>query len=68
MMDWSVGYLRQRKILGRFNDRLKLIPPYSGFQRFKRGYQEVSSWQGKEIMPMMRFLPAVLGPILIDEV
>jgi len=68
MMDWLVGYQRQRKILGRFNDRLKSIPPYPGFQPFKRGYQEVSSWQGKKIRTMMRFLLAVLGRILINGV
>ena len=68
MMDWLVGYLRQGKILGRFNDRCKSIPPYPGFQLFKRGYQEVSTWQGKEIRTMMRFLVAVRGPILIDGV
>jgi len=66
MMDWSVGYLRQRKILDRFNDSFKLIPAYPGFQPIKQGYQEVSSWQGKEIRTMMRFLLALLGPILID--
>jgi len=55
MMDWLVGYLRQQKILGRFNDSFKSIPPYPGFQPFKRGYQEVSSWQGTENRTMMRF-------------
>jgi len=68
MMDWLVGYLRQRKILGRFNDCLKSTPPYPGIQPFKPGHQEVSSWQGKEIRTMMGFFLAVLGPILIDEV
>lgn len=68
MMDWLVGYLRKRKILGRFNERFKSIPPYPGFQPFKRSYEEISSWQGKEIRTMMRFLLAILGPILIDGV
>jgi len=68
MMDWLVGYLRQRKILGRFNDCFQSIPSYPEFQPFKPAYQEVSSWQGKDIRTMMRFLLAVLGPILIDGV
>jgi len=68
MMDWWVGYLRLPQILGRFNACFKLIPPYTGFQPFNRGYHEVSSWQGKEIRTMMRFLLAVLGPLLIDGV
>jgi hypothetical protein len=68
MMDWLVGYLRQRGILGRFNDRFKSVPPYPSFQAFKRSYEDVSSWQGKEIRTMMRFLLAVLGPMLIDRV
>ena len=68
MMDWLVGYLRKWKILGRFNERFKSILPYQGFQPFKRGYEEISSWQGKEIRTMMRFLLAVLDPILIDGV
>ncbi|KAG0125070.1 hypothetical protein HOY82DRAFT_493442, partial [Tuber indicum] len=68
MMDWLVGYLRQWGILGLFNDDFKSIPPYPGFQPFKRSYEEVSSWQGKEIRTMMRFLLAVLGLMLIDKV
>ena len=68
MMDWLVGYLRKRKILDRFNERFKSIPPYPGFQPFKRSYEEISSWQGKEIRTMMRFLLATLGQILIDGV
>ena len=62
MMDWFVGYLRKRKILDQFNESFKLILPYPGFQPFKRSYEEISSWQGKEIRTMMRFLLAVLGP------
>ena len=55
-------------MIGRFNDGFKSIPPYPGFPRFKRSYEEVSSWQGKEMRTMMRFLLAVLGPLLIDGV
>ena len=44
MMDWLVGYLRKRKILGRFNERFKSIPPYPDFEPFKRSYEEISSW------------------------
>ena len=43
MMDWLVGYLRQRGILGRFNDRFKSVPPYPSFQAFKRSYEDISS-------------------------
>ncbi|KAG0638243.1 hypothetical protein HOY80DRAFT_888220, partial [Tuber brumale] len=43
MMDWLVGYLRQWGILGRFKDRFKSIPPYPGFQPFRRGCEDVSS-------------------------
>ena len=68
MMDWWVGYPWKRKILGLFDERFKSILPYPGFQPFKRGYEEISSWQGKEIRTMMWFLLAVLGSILIDEV
>jgi len=68
MMDWLVGYLQQRMILGRFNRHFRSIPPYPGFQPFKRSYEEVSSWQGKEFRTIMQFLLAVLGPKLINGV
>ena len=66
MMDQLVGYLPKRKILGQINQCFKSIPPSPGFQLFKRSYEEIGSWQGKEIRTMMRFSLAVLGPILID--
>ena len=43
MMDWLVGYLRPRGMIGRFNDGFKSVPPYPGFPRFKRSYKEVRS-------------------------
>ena len=63
-----MGYLRQQGILGRFNNHFKSVLPYPSFQAFKQSYKDVSSWQGKEIRTMMRFLLAVLGPMLIDRV
>ena len=57
-----------QKIKAQFKERFKSIPPYPGFEPFKLSYEEISSWQGKEIRNMMRFLLAVLGLILIDGV
>ena len=53
IIDSLVGYLRKWKILDRFKERFKLILPYSGFQPFKRSYEEISSYQGKEIGTMI---------------
>jgi len=56
------------KMLGRFNNHFKLIRLYPCFQQFTQSYEEVISWQGKEIRCMMLFLLAVLGLIWINGV
>ena len=42
------------------------MAPYPGFARFKRSDTEVSSWQGKEMRTMMKFLLAITGPLLTE--
>ena len=68
MMEWVVGYMEDRGLLGRFNSRFKSVAPYPGFARFKRSYTEVSSWQGKEMRTMMKFLLAITGPLLTERI
>ena len=67
-MEWVVGYMDDRGLLDRFNLRFKSMAPYPGFARFKRSYTEVSSWQGKEMRTMMKFLLAVIGPLLTERI
>ena len=43
------------------------MAPYCGFARFKRSYTKVSSWQGKEMRTMMKFLLAITGPLLTER-
>ena len=57
-----------RGLLDRFNLRFKSIAPYPGFARFKGSYTEVSSWQGKEIRTMVKFLLAITGPLLAERI
>ena len=42
------------------------MAPYPGFARFKRSYTEVSSWQGKEIWTIKKFLLAITGLLLAE--
>ena len=44
------------------------MAPYPGFARFKWSYTEVSSWQGTEMRTMMKFLLAVIGPLLTERI
>src|SRR5712691_5755253 len=41
---------------------------YPGFIKFSRSYWEISSWQGKELQTLMRFLLAVAGPLLTERI
>ena len=67
-MEWVVGYMDDRGLLDRFNLRFKSMAPYPGFARFKRRYTVVSSWQGKEMRTMMKFLLAVIGLLLTERI
>ena len=67
-MEWVIGYMEDCGLLDRFNLRFKSMAPYPGFARFKRSYSEVSSWQGKEMRTMMKFLLAITGPLLADRI
>ena len=67
-MEWVIGYMGDRGLLDRFNVRFKSMAPYPGFARFKRSYKEVSSWQGKEMRTMMKFLLAITGPLLAKHI
>ena len=67
-MEWVIGYMEDRGLLDRFNVRFKSMAPYPGFARFKRSYTEVSSWQGKEMRTMMKFLLAITGPLLAERI
>ena len=55
-------------LLDRFNMRFKSMAPYPGFAKFSRSYSKVSSWQGKEMRTLMRFLLAVAGPLLTERI
>jgi hypothetical protein len=67
-MEWIIGYMGELGLLDRFNLRFKSMAPYPGFARFKRSYTEVSSWQGKEMRTMMKFLLAITGPLLVERI
>ena len=68
MMERVIGYMDDRGLLDQFNLRFKSMAPYPEFVRFKRSYTEVSSWQGKEIRTMMKFLLAITGPLLAERI
>ena len=68
MMEWVIGYMEDLGLLDRFNVRFKSMAPYPGFAKFSRSYSEVSSWQGKEMRTLMRFLLAVAGPLLTERI
>jgi len=68
MMEWVIGYMEDLGLLDRFNVRFKSMAPYPGFAKFSRCYSEVSSWQGKEMRTLMRFLLAVAGPLLTERI
>ena len=67
LMEWLIPFLKSKKLYHRFNRRFKSIPAYPGFQRFTKGYSDVSQWQGKEIRTMKNFLLVAVGPLLAPK-
>ena len=63
-IEWLMQYLERHGLMNRFNKRFKSIPPYPEFYPFRKAYNEVSKWQGKEIRMILRFLVPAIGPLL----
>ena len=60
LLEWLHEFL---KVIGRmplFNRVWLSVPPYQQLSRPSKAYEEVSNWQGKEILQMARFLLSVL--------
>jgi hypothetical protein len=60
LLGWLQDFLKQHKRLEVFNNIWLSVPPYLDMAQPQKAYGEVSSWQGKEIKVMSRFLVAVL--------
>jgi hypothetical protein len=60
LLGWLSMFLKQHKRFEAFNNIWLSVPAYLDMAQPRRTYEEVSSWQGKEIKTMSRFLIAVL--------
>ena len=60
LLGWLSVFLKQHKRFEAFNNIWLSVPAYLEMAQPRRTYEEVSSWQGKEIKIMSRFLVAVL--------
>jgi len=60
LLGWLHNFLKQHKYLEEFNNIWLSVPPYLDMAQPQKAYGEVSSWQGKEIKTMSRFLVGVL--------
>jgi len=61
MIDWIEGFLKKHGRLQAFDDVWKVLPPYPGFLVTKKGYREVTQWQGKEMWNQRRCILGVLA-------
>ena len=64
LLGWLQDFLKQHNRLEAFNNIWLSVPAYLDMTRPRRAYGEVSSWQGKEIKTMSRFLVGVLRSAL----
>lgn len=64
---WIIVFLRKEGLLARFNRQFKKITNYPGFSPFKKSYEEVSQWKGKEMRTMLWFLVVCLAPLRITQ-
>jgi hypothetical protein len=60
LLGWLQDYLKQHKRLEAFNNIWLSASPYLDMAQPQKAYEEVSSWQGKEIKVISRFLVGVL--------
>ena len=60
LLGWLHDFLKQHKRLTAFNNIWLSVPPYLKMAQPQKAYEEVSTWQGKEIKTMSRFLVGVL--------
>jgi Plavaka transposase len=60
LLGWLSEFLKQHKRFEAFNNIWLSVPAYLDMTQPRRAYEEVSSWQGKEIKTMSRFLIGVL--------
>ena len=61
MMESVEGFLKKPKRQQAFGDAWKEPPPFPEFSVPKRGYREVTQWQGKEIRNLGPCISEVLG-------
>jgi hypothetical protein len=64
LLDWVVNFLQESQRLELFDQLWVSIPPYQDMLCPKKSFQEVSSWQGKEIKTMSRFMLACFAASL----
>jgi hypothetical protein len=64
LLDWVVNFLQESQRLKLFDQLWVSIPPYQDMLHSKKSFQEVSSWQGKEIKTMSRFMLACFAASL----
>ena len=61
LLGWLLMFLKQHKHFEAFNNIWLSVPAYLDMAQPRRIYEEVSSWQGKEIKTRSRFLVAILS-------
>jgi len=60
LLGWLSKFLKQHNRFEAFNNIWLSVPVYLDMVQPRRTYEEVSSWQGKEIKTMLRFLVTIL--------
>jgi len=60
LLGWLSMFLKQHNRFEAFNNIWLSVPTYLDMVQPQRTFKEVSSWQGKEIKTMSRFLVAIL--------
>jgi len=66
LLHWLLKYLKARNLKDQFHNGFTSVPRYPGLQRFSKPLDSMksSSWQGKDILGMIRTLAVNCTPIL----
>jgi hypothetical protein len=58
LLHWLLKYLKARNVKDQFDNQFTSVPRYRGLQHFSTPFDSLKSgtWQGKEILGMIRTL------------
>jgi len=65
-LSWLVKFMKKHKRFDRFNKTWSSLPAYPGFSPFKKHYDQITSWQGKELRMAVRILCATTAVALSE--